>query len=93
MSFSRSVVQQLQNVTFHSLNMYENRVLRICGTKGMEITKRRVRLFGLILSNKCYQNNQIHEEWIREELNVSERWKTTTSVLHLQTWRSWDTYD
>jgi hypothetical protein len=49
--------------------MYENRVLRICGAKGMEVTRRRVRLLGLILSNKCYQNNQIHEEWIREDLN------------------------
>jgi len=84
MCFSRSVVQELQNVTLYSLNMYENRVLRICGAKGMEVTRRGVRLFGLILSNKCYQNNQIHEEWIREEINnVSERWRTTR-VLNLQ---------
>jgi hypothetical protein len=54
--------------------MYENRVLRICGAKRVEVTRRGVRLFGLILSNNCYQNNQIHEEWICEELNnVSER--------------------
>lgn len=67
--FSRSVVQQLRNVTFCCLHMSLKRVLRICAAKGTELTRRWVRLFGLILSNTCYQNNQIHEEWIREELN------------------------
>jgi hypothetical protein len=74
--------------------MSENRVLRICGAKGMEVTRRGVRLLGLTLSTKCYENDQINEEWIREELkNVSEKWKTTTSVLNPQARCGLGTYD
>ena len=47
-----------------------------------------VRLHGLILSTKSYQTDQINDEWIREERNdVSERSKTTTWVLNLQSRR------